>query len=61
MTFNDYLKDVHAKQYKGLDDDMYDDFLEWKSCLTDKEKYEHMEKFQRKEYDNNKTNREETL
>lgn len=51
MTFNDYLKDIHAKQYKGLDDDMYDDFLEWKACLQDKERLEYMEEFERRNHD----------
>lgn len=29
ITFEDYLKDVHAKDYTGTDDDMPDDFESW--------------------------------
>lgn len=31
--FEDYLKEVHAKQYHGLDDDMPDDYENWLSEL----------------------------
>lgn len=31
-TFEDYLKDIHAQDYHGTDDDMPDDFDNW---LTD--------------------------
>jgi hypothetical protein len=27
--FEDYLQDKHGKQYRGLDDDMPDDYNEW--------------------------------
>lgn len=29
QTFEDYLQDRHAEQYRGLDDDMPDDYAEW--------------------------------
>lgn len=29
MTFLEYLQDIHAKQYKGVDDDMGNDFDNW--------------------------------
>ena len=32
QTFEDYLKQIHADQYEGLDDDMPDAFENW---LTD--------------------------
>lgn len=51
MSLNDFLQEVHAKQYKGLDDDMPDDFIEWESCLTPKERYEYQEEYERKNYD----------
>ena len=28
-SFEDYLQDIHAKQYIGIDDDMPDDFNDW--------------------------------
>ena len=28
-TFEDFLAEIHAKDYKGLDDDMIDDFNHW--------------------------------
>ena len=31
--FEDYLMEVHAKQYTGLDDDMPDDYEKWVSEL----------------------------
>ena len=27
--FEDYLRNEHAKDYAGLDDDMYEHFIEW--------------------------------
>lgn len=32
-TFDQYLRDIHAKQYTGTDDDMPDDFEFWVSQL----------------------------
>lgn len=29
QTFEEFLKDVHAKNYNGTDDDMSDAFEEW--------------------------------
>jgi len=29
MTFNSFLRDKHADQYIGVDDDMSDDFDQW--------------------------------
>lgn len=29
LTFEDFLAEKHAKQYKGLDDEMPDDFNNW--------------------------------
>ena len=31
QTFEEYLKETHAKQYHGTDDDMPDCFEEWLS------------------------------
>lgn len=28
-TFENYLQDLHAKQYQGCDDDMPDDYEKW--------------------------------
>ena len=28
-TFEEYLKELHAEQYHGVDDDMPDDFNNW--------------------------------
>lgn len=27
--FEDYLRQLHANQYEGFDDNMYDDFEKW--------------------------------
>ena len=35
--FEEYLEEVHGEQYRGLDDDMPDDYQEWRSDLTDEE------------------------
>lgn len=29
MKFTDYLRDLHAEDYSGFDDDMSDDFNDW--------------------------------
>ena len=39
-TFEDYLQEIHAAQYAGLDDDMPDDFNDW---LADLDVYEYIE------------------
>ena len=36
-TFNDYLRERHADQYCGLDDDMADDCDNWVSELDNEE------------------------
>lgn len=33
----DKLKEIHAKDYHGLDDDMPDDYQRWRSELTNEE------------------------
>lgn len=33
MTFEEYLKEEHAKSYYGTDDNMPDAFDHWLSCL----------------------------
>lgn len=33
QLFEDFLRDVHAEQYHGTDDDMSDDFDNWLSNL----------------------------
>lgn len=35
--FEEYLEEVHSEQYLGLDDDMPDDYQNWRSELTDEE------------------------
>lgn len=35
--FEEYLKEVHGEQYRGLDDDMSDDYQEWRSELSSEE------------------------
>lgn len=32
-TFENYLQEIHAKQYVGLDDDMGEDFADWLADL----------------------------
>ena len=41
----DYLKDVHAEQYEGLDDDMPDAFNDWLTELDVDEWIEYAEKW----------------
>lgn len=41
MNFEDYLRKIHAKQYKGLDDDMPDDFDYWLTQLDPDELIEY--------------------
>lgn len=42
-TFEDYLKEVHAKNYMGTDDDMPDSFDNWVSNLDASEIMEYAE------------------
>ena len=37
MKFEDYLKEEHANQYSGTDDEMPDDFDNWTADLTDED------------------------
>lgn len=39
--FEDYLEEIHAKQYHGLDDDMPDDYENWLSNLDIEELIEY--------------------
>lgn len=32
-TFEQFMRDIHAKQYRGLDDEMPDDFSDWLSNM----------------------------
>ena len=36
-TLEQYLQEVHARQYEGLDDDMPDNFDNWVANLSEKE------------------------
>ena len=40
-NFEEYLRQVHAKQYKGTDDDMPDDFDNWLVCMDREELINH--------------------
>ena len=33
LEFEDFLRDEHARQYKGVDDDMVDDYENWLTTL----------------------------
>ena len=35
--FEEYLKEIHGEQYRGIDDEMPDDYQNWRSDLTDEE------------------------
>ena len=39
--FEDYLKEIHAKQYRGTDDQMPDDFQNWMEDLDNAELIEY--------------------
>lgn len=41
--FEDYLKEIHAEDYHGLDDDMSDDFDNWVTDLQTDEIIAHAE------------------
>lgn len=43
-TFEDYLKEIHAEQYHGTDDDMVDDYEAWLETLDVGEVMEYAEK-----------------
>lgn len=42
-TFEEYLKDIHAESYKGLDDEMSDNFNSWTGELDVNELIEYAE------------------
>jgi len=44
-TFEEYLQDIHAQQYFGLDDDMPDAYADWRSNLDPDEVVEMAEKW----------------
>lgn len=44
-TFDDFLKDQHAKNYTGTDDDMPDQFDHWVSELSSQEVIDYAEEF----------------
>ncbi len=46
-TFEDYLREVHAKQYEGLDDDMTDNFDLWLDWLDKSDLIELADRFAR--------------
>lgn len=43
MTFEDYLRDIHAKDYSGLDDDMAENFESWLEDLDNQEVIDYAE------------------
>lgn len=43
--FEDYLQDIHASNYEGLDDDMPEDYEEWLSNLDVQELIDYADKF----------------
>lgn len=43
--FEDYLKEVHAKQYQGLDDDMPDDYEHWLMHLEQEQLIEYADMY----------------
>ena len=49
MTFENYLIDRHAVQYRGLDDEMPEDFNNWLEDLSVDEWIEYAEKWANKE------------
>jgi len=40
-SFKDYLRQIHAEQYEGLDDEMPDDFDNWFSNLDAQEMFDY--------------------
>lgn len=49
QTFEDYLRDIHAEQYRGLDDEMPDDYQDWLTDKSSVEIIEYAEEFFRRE------------
>jgi len=47
--FEDYLKDVHAKNYTGTDDNMPDAFDNWLSNLDGQEYIDYADEYAAKE------------
>ena len=48
--FEDFLKDVHAEQYIGVDDDMPDDFDAWLGDLSANELNQYARQFKERNY-----------
>ena len=48
QQFEEYLKEVHAKQYMGTDDDMSDDFERWLGDMDHEEIISYADKFKNK-------------
>ena len=46
-TFIDFLRDIHAKDYVGLDDDMSDHFEHWLGDLDGEEYIEYANRYAR--------------
>jgi len=44
-TFEDYLADIHAKGYVGLDDDMSDNCIDWVENLDTQELIEYADMY----------------
>ncbi len=45
LTFEEFLRNEHANQYVGTDDDMPDDFDNWLGCLDGDEYMEAGERY----------------
>ena len=50
FEFEDYLAEVHGKDYMGFDDDMPDDFNDWVSNLSEKELAKYRKDFKSKKH-----------
>ena len=49
QTFEEYLQDIHEKQYVGLDDEMPDDFNWWLENLEPEDYFRYAEKWHNSE------------
>lgn len=50
-TFEDYLRDIHAENYMGTDDDMPEAFDDWVDTLSAMEVWAHAGNYGREMYD----------
>lgn len=50
QTFEDYLKDVHAVNYMGIDDNMPDQFDNWLSQLDGEEYITYADRYGNEQY-----------